>query len=194
MRKRYIYILLSDTGTLFAKAIRLYTKEQLNHVSISFNKELTEVYSFGRKRPHNPFVGGFVKEDMHSFIFQRANCEVYRCEVSERDFERMKRKVEQISIQREMYRYNILGMVALMCKYDFKRKNAFFCSQFVATVLNEGEVPIAKFSPNLMQPRHFPESEYLEPVFAGKVCYYPYLEENKRIELFLKPSRFEKSV
>lgn len=39
-------------------------QEPLNHVSIALDRELTEVYSFGRKQPDNPFIGGFVKEDI----------------------------------------------------------------------------------------------------------------------------------
>ncbi|KMK74415.1 hypothetical protein [Alkalihalobacillus pseudalcaliphilus] len=194
MKTKNIYILLSDTGTLFAKAIRMYTKEKLNHVSISFNEELTECYSFGRKRPHNPLSGGFVKEDMHSYIFQRAHCEVYCLQVSESDYEKMKRKVEQISIQREMYRYNILGMIALMFQYNLKRKNAFFCSQFVATILNEGEIPVAQFAPNFMQPSHFPKSPYLLQIYEGPLRFYPLLEENRELHLFMKANRFEKSI
>ncbi|GAF66760.1 hypothetical protein BTS2_3664 [Bacillus sp. TS-2] len=186
MSKRYIYILLSDTGTLFAKLIRFYTRKPLNHVSISFDKELNEVYSFGRKRPHNPFLGGFVNEDMNSFIFQRANCEVYRCEISEEDYLNMKRKVMEIALEQEKYKYNILGMVALMLRLDYDRKYAFFCSQFVATVLKECQVPIVSKSPNLIQPYHFSTSHYLEKVYAGKVGYYPELEKLEPYSLYLK--------
>ena len=58
-----IYIVLTDTGTLLSKAIGLYTRKDLNHASIAFDEELKEMYSFGRKQRHNPFVGGFVKEN-----------------------------------------------------------------------------------------------------------------------------------
>lgn len=61
MGKKTIYIVLTDTGTLLSKAIGMYTRKDLNHASIAFDKELTEMYSFGRKQRHNPFVGGFVK-------------------------------------------------------------------------------------------------------------------------------------
>lgn len=44
-----IYVLLTNTGTLFSKTIRWYTKNMLNHASIAFDRDLNEVYSFGRK-------------------------------------------------------------------------------------------------------------------------------------------------
>ena len=60
--KKTIYIVLTDTGTLLSKAIGMYTRKDLNHTSIAFDEQLNEMYSFGRKQRHNPFVGGFVKE------------------------------------------------------------------------------------------------------------------------------------
>ena len=65
MTEKKVYILLTDTGTLFTKLIKLYTKKPYNHASISFDLELLEVYSFGRKTARNPFIGGFVKEDVN---------------------------------------------------------------------------------------------------------------------------------
>lgn len=86
VEKKQVYIILSDTGTWFTRMIRLYTKAPFNHASIAFDPALHEVYSFGRKRPRNPFIGGFVKEDMHSELFREATCAVYRCSVSERHY------------------------------------------------------------------------------------------------------------
>ena len=44
-----IYIVLTDTGTLLSKTIGMYTRKDLNHASIAFDEQLTEMYSFGRK-------------------------------------------------------------------------------------------------------------------------------------------------
>ena len=52
--ERSIYILLTNTGTLFTRVIQTYTRAPYNHASISFDRELTELYSFGRKHPSNP--------------------------------------------------------------------------------------------------------------------------------------------
>ena len=39
MIEKKVYILLTDTGTLFTKLIKLYTKKPYNHASISFDSE-----------------------------------------------------------------------------------------------------------------------------------------------------------
>ena len=77
-----IYIVLTDTGTLLSKAIGMYTRKDLNHASIAFDKQLTEMYSFGRKQRHNPFIGGFVKENAADGIFRTCDCAIFSCEVT----------------------------------------------------------------------------------------------------------------
>lgn len=57
MTEKKVYLLLTDTGTFFTKLIKLYTKKPYNHASISFDSELSEVYSFGRKRLEIPSSG-----------------------------------------------------------------------------------------------------------------------------------------
>src|SRR5690625_5503838 len=73
MREKTLYFLFTDTGTYLSKAINYCTKQSLNHVSIGFDPELKEVYSFGRTHPRNPFNGGFVKEDIRSDFLKDAN-------------------------------------------------------------------------------------------------------------------------
>jgi hypothetical protein len=86
--KRYVYILLTDTGTLFTKSIKTYTKAPYNHASISFDRDLNDMYSFGRKNPNNPIHGGFVKEDIFTGTYSKypeTTCVIYKLEVTERD-------------------------------------------------------------------------------------------------------------
>ncbi|MFC4410408.1 hypothetical protein ACFOZY_08225 [Chungangia koreensis] len=175
MLEREIFIVLTDTGTLLTRMIRLYTKLPLNHVSIAFDDSLTEVYSFGRKRPHNPFIGGFVREDFSSFFFQHSACGIYRCKVSAEDYDRMLKRIRNIEEQKHKYRYNFIGLFGVMFNREIKRERAFFCSQFVATILNECEEEIVRCSPYLIQPQHFMVSEQLELVYAGDLANYPKL-------------------
>lgn len=62
MKQNEIFIVLTETGTLFSQTIKWFTKAPLNHASLSFDGELKEVYSFGRKKVNNPFVGDSLKK------------------------------------------------------------------------------------------------------------------------------------
>ena len=69
MRDKYIYILLTDTGTWFSKLVKFYTKAPYNHASISLDDNLEELYSFGRKVYFNPLSAGFVKEALNQGVY-----------------------------------------------------------------------------------------------------------------------------
>lgn len=167
-----IYIVLTDTGTLLSKAIGVYTRKDLNHASIAFDKQLTEMYSFGRKQRHNPFVGGFVNENATTGIFKNANCAIYKIEVSEDIYDKMKEKVRMFEKTKELYKYNFIGLFAVAINVELHRKHAFFCSQFVATVMKECELNLLPVSPNLVKPQHFSEVTCFQKVFEGQLQTY----------------------
>jgi len=139
MSERMLYFLFTDTGSYLSKAINYYTKKSLNHVSIGFDSELKELYSFGRKQPKNPFIGGFIKEDIKSDLLKKASCEVYRIPVSEEEYETVYQNIKAIEAKQDYYKYNFIGLFGVMMEIEINRKSAYFCSQFVATVLKDLE-------------------------------------------------------
>jgi len=137
MREKTLYFLFTDTGTYLSKAINYCTKQSLNHVSIGFDPELKEVYSFGRTHPRNPFNGGFVKEDIRSDFLKDANCAVYTYRFTEEEWDSILRNIKEIEAQKASYKYNFIGLIGILLQIKINRKNKLFCSQFVATVLRD---------------------------------------------------------
>ena len=81
-----IYIVLTHTGTLLSNLIKLYTKNDYSHVSLAFDEDLNEMYSFGRIYTYNAFIGGFVREYLTSGTFKRFKntmTSVYELEVTD---------------------------------------------------------------------------------------------------------------
>ncbi|WP_175640307.1 hypothetical protein [Metabacillus schmidteae] len=169
MEEKEIYVVLTDTGTLFTRLIKLYTKKSFNHASISFDKSLTEVYSFGRKTPSNPFIGGFVKENMKSHFFRQAKCRVYSCTVSTAQYESMIDYIQKIDKEKSLYRYNLLGLFAILLNKQINRKHAFFCSQFVATVLQECDCVNFSKPPSLITPHDLIKGDDFNLVYEGNL-------------------------
>lgn len=86
-----VFILLTNTGTFLTRVIKSYTRAPYNHASISFDRELSELYSFGRKTPSNPLDGGFVKEDIKTGTYSRfpnTTCVIYELQVTNREVEK----------------------------------------------------------------------------------------------------------
>ncbi|WP_438313465.1 hypothetical protein [Sporosarcina sp. FA9] len=167
-----IYIVLTDTGTVLSKMIGMYTRKDFNHASIAFDEQLTEVYSFGRKYQSNPFIAGFVKENVAEGIFRDASCAVLSWKVSESEFERIRFKIRHIEQNKEQYRFNFIGLFGVAVNKGIDRERAYFCSQFVATVLNESDLPMFSVSPSLVQPHHFSKIKCFNHVYEGDLHSY----------------------
>lgn len=170
-----VFILLTNTGTLFTKVIQGYTRAPYNHASISFNRELSELYSFGRKNPNNPLNGGFVKEDLKTGTFSKypnTTCVIYELQVSERDIAKMKRVLQAFIRKDKKYFYNILGVLGIALKEPIEFSNSYFCSQFVAEILHRSGVRLWDKLPALVTPDDFRQSERLQLIYEGKLSEY----------------------
>jgi len=172
MKVRKGYILLTDTRSVLTRLIRLYTKEPYNHASIAFDPELSEVYSFGRKSERNPFIGGFVRENMKSRLFAEAKCAIYSFEVTEDQLDRMKDYIRDLAEKKNEYRYNFIGLFGFLLNRPIERKRAFFCSEFVASVLTEGDLMVCYKPISLIAPRDLQELANLQLVYEGSLFDY----------------------
>lgn len=178
--EKTIYIVLSNTGTLLSKAIGVYTRKELNHASIAFDEELNEMYSFGRKNKNNPFIGGFVREDATAGLFTNATCAIYTCQVTEEEYNRMQEKIRQMERQKDLYKYNLIGLFGIAMNIKIEREHAFFCSQFVATIMNECGSSL-RVAPNFVQPHHFEQHASLRMKFKGNLQTYVYSKRNQEV-------------
>ena len=64
------YNYIKDKAPLYTLLIKKsYTKDEFSHVSIALDIQLEKMYSFGRLKPYNPFIAGFVHEYIHTRYF-----------------------------------------------------------------------------------------------------------------------------
>ena len=169
---RKIYIVLTYTGTFLSKLIRMYTKEEFAHVSISLSENLDEMYSFGRLNPYIPFWGGFVKESIHHGTFKRfhkTKTRVYSLEVDEEQFSSMKEIIEYVDTNRKKYKFNVIGLFAVALHFRVKREKCFYCAEFVKFVLDQSQLNLGL--PELIKPNDF------QNIFECKEVYSGFLKE-----------------
>jgi hypothetical protein len=170
---RKVYVLLTDTGTVLGKIIKLYTKKPLNHASIVIDEQFNQVYSFGRRNPRNPFFAGFVAENIRGGLFRNADCAIYCITITEKQFQKMNCILRDMEENKEDYRYNLIGLIAVMLNLEMTRKNAFFCSHFVASLLEESGIDFKSQKPlSLVTPHDIKESAPLELIYEGKLSAY----------------------
>ena len=170
-----IYILLSRTGTVPSKVIRFLKPMPYAHASIAFDENLTEMYSFARKRVHYPFYCGLIDEDIDKGVFGRkktTKCLVLRLPVTEEEYGRVHENVEKFKEQRKLYGYNYLGVFAARVHIAVERKYNYFCTQFVDKVLQMSGIDLFGKKPGLVTPDDYRKSDNLEHIYEGLLVNY----------------------
>lgn len=171
-----VYIVFTDTKTNLSRMIKNCTGYPFSHVSLSFTKDLRQMYSFGRKETDNAFIAGFVKEDVQDHLFQRADCAVCKLELTEESFNAIWEYVQHMEREKDSFKYNFTGLFAVALNYNFNRKNAYFCSHFVSEALAAGNIRMAEKPPALMTPRDIFAFEGMNMIYRGDLRHYPHLE------------------
>lgn len=166
MSERTIYILLTRSGTWFSRLIHFATRDSYTHASIGLDGPDGPFYSFARKYRYLALPAGLVEEQVT--VHRRAvPCCLYELEVSEETYFRLRRKLRSMYAQREEYHYNVLGVFACYFNLSLQRRHHYFCSQFVAGLLeNCGAAELPK-PPALVRPADLCGLKELRPVHQG---------------------------
>lgn len=173
--EKQIYILLSHSGSILSKLINIYTKTNYTHVSLGLDRDLYELYSFGRLKPYNPVVGGFIREDILNGTYTRfpnTRCAIYLLTVTEEQYERLNEEIRKFTLEQEKYKYNLLGLIGVILNRPIQREYSYFCSQFVSEVLTNSGIDIIQKTPGLTSPLDFIECEELEIIYEGQLNEY----------------------
>ena len=168
-----IYIVLTHTGTLLSRIITGYTRTKFSHVSISLNEELTEMYSFGRLKPYNPYIGGFIHEYIDKGTFKRfknTKAKVYYLEVEDNQYEEIKEKIQKIEKNKQQYKSNRVGLFAAGFNFRIASKDAFYCAEFVKHVLEPAGIKTQL--PEVIKPEDFKKIDGLKEIYNGKLRNY----------------------
>lgn len=168
MEKKYIYILVCQTGTFIAKALKLFTRKPYNHVSVACEETLSEMYSFCRNKPERPLPATFNKEVIGEGTLGKYNfipCELYRIPVTEEQKQRFSDNIEYFKKNRKYFSYNCIGLGFIFFHIAFSRKKKFVCSQFVGHILEQSGINSKIKKPVCLQTpedfRHIPEAELI---------------------------------
>lgn len=168
----YAYIVVSQTGTILSKIIRLITKAQYNHVSLSLKSDLSTMYSFGRVNPYNPVVGGLVIESPKIGTFARfkeTEVIIVKVEITEEQKNKLKNRLESMYRRRKLYHYNYLGLFFAALHICYKKKNCYYCSEFVRDVLIKSRIFAEEKFDKIVHPMKFLKLEEANIIYQGKL-------------------------
>jgi len=169
-----IYIVLSYTGTILSKLIKVRTSEKYCHVSIAFDEELEEMYSFGRLNPYNAFFGGFVTEGKNFGTFKRfknTQIALYRLEVTDGQYYDLENIIKNIKTNKQEYKYNIKGLALAGINKGKSREDRFYCAEFVKYVLAKANIDVEDL-PRVVKPGDFKNLRDAQLVYESYLKHY----------------------
>lgn len=166
-----IYIILTQSGTEISKLIKLFTKEPYNHSSICIDESFNEFYSFGRKKANYVLPGGFIIENAFKHVFakyEKVPCLILKKDVTDEQYENLKNNINHFIENNNSFSYAIIGLLLANTNFTFVNKSKFFCSQFVAKLLNDISIETPKI-PAHMHPMDFTKIANVQIIYEGEL-------------------------
>lgn len=158
MEKAYLYIVLTRTNSIVSRLIYLVTRDEYTHAALSLDKDLKEMYSFGRKYSYYPFLGRFRHEKLDEGLYKRSRRLpgiVLELEVAKESYVQAQRIVQEFIDHSLRYKYNCRGLVFGLINKPTTRSDRFLCSQFVYHVLHGAGIADFGVPENLVKPVDF---------------------------------------
>lgn len=179
-----IYVVLTDTGTMFTRLIKRVTAAPYNHASLALDENLEEMFSFGRKKANNPWTGGFVEEDVYEGTYRHfpgTRCALLRLEVTRQQYEAVQSVIRHYQENEDGYGYNLIGMFGVLMRLDISRERAYFCSQFVAEVMKQSRVYLWDRPSSVVTPHDFFQHPAFDVIYEGMLYDYPLLDQSRLV-------------
>lgn len=170
-----IYVILMDTKTIPSRLVSLFTLYKYSHVAISFDKKCDVIYSFGRRNLYWIFNGGFVVENKDGSFFRKfsdTRCKIYEIDVNKKQYDDLVNIVNDMNKNKDMYRYDYLGIILRYLGINITFKNKYVCSYFIAKLLNDNN--ICNFNKDIcfVKPKDFEKIDCLNLIYGGKYLLY----------------------
>lgn len=139
--KKAIYIVFSSTHCGIGSFIRFVTGGFYNHVSVSFDRELRELYSFARLYKRAPLYGGLVHESRLRYSGIIATpIKVCQITLSDEQFGRIRTTVDTMMRDRETYLYNLVSAILYPLHRRVRILRAYTCVEFATYLLSSVEL------------------------------------------------------
>ncbi len=167
-----IYLMLTRTESFVSKTVHMVTKDSYTHASLAFDENLTEFYSSTRKNGKTIFPAGPSREYLGRGFFARYGrtpCALYELEVEDSVYDKAFEIARSFADNQKLYKFNAWGLITCRFGVPLYRKNKFFCSQFVAEVLNRANAVELPKESGLIRPSDYMKVAEFKCVFTGDI-------------------------
>ena len=164
-----VFVILTYQPKGFNKVVKFMTHAPYSHASISFDSSMNQIYTFATRDGHTMIPLGLADENIQGYKNSSPDAKfaLYVKLVDKEDYDLMRAKVKEMYSHRTDFRYDIPGVV----KTFFGKRNAnekrYFCSGFVAYILNSGRHMATDKSYDLVKPMDIPDIQNIHLVDMG---------------------------
>jgi hypothetical protein len=141
--EKHLYIVLSRSETALSRMIRAVKGDEYTHAALALDAGLEYMFSFGRRRAYNPFVGCFKRERIGEALcgaYAEFPGAVIELPVSGAQYGNAVALIEAFLLDSHLYGYNYLGLMGNLLGRSHRIGTRFFCSEFVYHVLHKSGV------------------------------------------------------
>ena len=153
-KSKAIYLMISQTGTKFAKSIRKIGKQQYNHSSIALDADLRRTYGFARPQHNAVLMGRLVRESLERYTLGKdepVEIAVFKIPVTEEEYKWVKNEIA-LRLNNPEYMYNLLSVLTYPFIKGYSVENMYTCIEFVAYIMKHlgylQDKPACKYTPD----------------------------------------------
>lgn len=166
--KAKVYIVLTNTKTAFSKVASFITRQNYNHISLSFDRDLKELFTFdlGENTIMVETIDKF--DPLAEFI-------VYSIDVTMEALRRIREHIEHIMRNSRSFVYSRLTLLKAtinqllgvkVFEHDETLRNEYICSTFVAELLRTANIKLFR-DDRIPAPHDFKGNKALKYEFRG---------------------------
>lgn len=159
-----LYILLTRFPDQGSKWIQFFTGCYYAHAAIGLGEDRNTFYSFKQRGFMVEKITRYLKPGRAPFA-----CQVYELPVSEQKYNSVKRLIQRFIARKAELHYSKLGVVLSLLRIPYKRRYHYFCSQFVAEILQNSYAAKLKKKSSLYMPGDLRKLSGAKLIFHGNM-------------------------
>jgi hypothetical protein len=136
--KNVIFVALFKTQTTVGNLIRFFTNKPYNHVSLSFDYKLNDLWSF------SPITNGLTEEKLVSTFDPDDKIAIYFIKATEDQINDLKEFLEKIKEKHFSYSFISAIRSFFNIKSNADETLGMFCSWFVSDILKKSNITVVK--------------------------------------------------
>lgn len=154
-----VSILFTTYTDFVSRLVGIMSGFNCTHVSIALDEENEYFYSFNTK--------GFKKEYPKKHKNRTKENICLRIQVTQQQYNKLCSLIKKFERKKSKYKYNFWGVICCMFRLPHERKDKYFCSEFVAELLDKAKIIKLKKPKSKYLPYHLKKELLLCPLLIS---------------------------